>query len=166
MKKQGKDIKICLVSSSGGHYEQLKMLKKLGDKYTIYTVTEKTEYDNSANYLLIAPSRTKGHLSKGVLRKYIVYLVFLGNCFLGLKHLLLERPDVVISTGTRAAIPTVFWAHLLKKKVIYIETFARVYDGTKAAKIVYKHHWYDLFLYQWEPLKKLYPNGIYGGGIY
>lgn len=161
MGKTGKQIKICLISSSGGHYEQLKMLKKLGEKYTIYVVTEKTEYDNQADYSLIPSSK-----HKGVLRKLAAYPRFLGNIYLGLRHLLREKPDVVISTGTRAAIPTVFWAHLLKKKIVYIETFARVYDGTKAAKIVYKHHWYDLFLYQWEPLKELYPDGVYGGGIY
>ena len=31
--KKGKEIKICLISSSGGHFEQLSMLKKLGEKY-------------------------------------------------------------------------------------------------------------------------------------
>lgn len=161
MSKSGKQIKVCLISSSGGHFEQLKMLKKLEDKYTVYIVTEKTEYDTGASYTLIPPSK-----SKGPLRKLNGYFRFVGNIFLSLKHLVKEKPDVVISTGTRAAIPTVFWAHLFKKKVIYIETFARVYDGTKAAKIVYQHRWYDLFLYQWEPLKELYPDGVYGGGIY
>lgn len=161
MGKSGKDIKICLISSSGGHFEQLKMLKKLGEKYNIYMITEKTEYGAETRYTLIPPSK-----SKGPFRKVRGYARFVGNIFLGLWFFLKERPDVVISTGTRAAIPTVFWAHLFRKKVIYIETFARVYDGTKAAKIVYRHHWYDLFLYQWEPLKELYPDGVYGGGIY
>ena len=161
MGKSGKQIKVCLISSSGGHYEQLKMLKKLGKKYKTSIVTEKTEYDEGADYTLIPPSK-----STGPLRKLFGYARFVGNIFLSLRHMFREKPDVIISTGTRAAIPTVFWAHLFKKKVIYIETFARVYDGTKAAKIVYSHHWYDLFLYQWEPLKDLYPDGVYGGGIY
>ncbi len=160
-KKSGKQIKVCLISSSGGHFEQLKMLKKLSEKYTVYVVTEKTEYDVGADYYLIGPSK-----KNGMIKKIDGYLRFAGNVFYSLKHLAKEKPDVVISTGTRVAIPTIFWAHLFGKKVIYIETFARVYDGTKAAKIVYKRHWYDLFLYQWETLNELYPDGVYGGGIY
>ncbi len=154
--KKGKEIKICLISSSGGHFEQLSMLKKLGEKYSTYIVTEKTDYDTQSDYTLIKPGGGK----------MIGYMKFFLNCFLSLKHLFIEKPDVIISTGTRAAIPTVFWGHLFGKKNIYIETFARVHDGTKAAKIVYKHRWYDMFIYQWEPLKELYPKGVYGGGIY
>ena len=64
------------------------------------------------------------------------------------------------------AFPTILWAKFFKKKVIYIETFARVYGGTKAGKFIYNHHLYDLFIYQWETQKDVYPKGIYGGGIY
>ncbi len=161
MAKSGKQIKVCLISSSGGHYEQLKMLKKLEKKYTVYIVTEKTEYDNGAAYTLFASGKYRGPF-----KKVVGYSRFALNSLLSLFIFLKERPDVIISSGTKVAVPTVFWGHLFRKKVIYIETFARINDGTKAAKIVYRHHWYDLFLYQWEPLKDLYPDGVYGGGIY
>ncbi|EFU74867.1 hypothetical protein HMPREF9088_0292, partial [Enterococcus italicus DSM 15952] len=39
--------KICLIASSGGHYEQLLMLKLLHRDYSIFFVTEKTKYSNS-----------------------------------------------------------------------------------------------------------------------
>ena len=153
-----KKIKICLISSSGGHFEQLSTLKKLKEKrkYDVYIVTEKTEYETDCRYTLFPSSKSK----------FGSYFRFLLNIFLSLFLFIKENPDVVISTGTRVAIPTVFFAHLFGKKVIYIETFARVHDGTRAAKIVYSHHWYDMFIYQWEPLKELYPDGVYGGGIY
>ena len=38
----GKEIKICFAASSGGHYEQLMMLKPLMKKYPSFVVTEKT----------------------------------------------------------------------------------------------------------------------------
>lgn len=151
-----KTKKICLISSSGGHFEQLKMLLKLKEKYDVYVVTEKTEYQEVCDYCLLTGSRNK----------LLARLVFLCNIFYSLKHILCERPDVVISTGTRLAIPTIIWMKLFGKKVIYIETFARVYDGTRSAKFVYKYKLYDLFIYQWEPLKDIYPDGVYGGGIY
>lgn len=155
-KKEIKKKKICLISSSGGHFEQLKMLLKLKEKYDVYIVTEATEYQEVCDYTLLTGKRNK----------FLAKLIFFINIFYSLKHIIKERPDVVISTGTRLAIPTIIWMKLFKKKVIYIETFARVYDGTRSAKFVYKHKLYDLFIYQWEPLKAIYPEGVYGGGIY
>ena len=37
--------KVCFASSSGGHFEQLLMLKPLMDVYDSFIVTEKTDYD-------------------------------------------------------------------------------------------------------------------------
>ena len=39
-----KDKKICFAASSGGHYEQLMMLKPLMEKYDSFVITEKTDY--------------------------------------------------------------------------------------------------------------------------
>lgn len=46
MKKE--KIKICFAASSGGHYEQLMMLKPLMEKYDSFVVTEKTDYNAKA----------------------------------------------------------------------------------------------------------------------
>ena len=146
--------KVCLISSSGGHYEQLSMLKPLGEKYDIFWVTEKTDYKGNANYYLP---------QTGSNDKFLIFNLFI----MGLKTVgiwLEEKPDVVISTGTLIAVPMCLLAKLLRKKVIYIETFARVNDCTRAGKLMYKIA--DLFLYQWEPLEKFYPNGVFGGSIY
>ena len=61
-------------------------------------------------------------------------------------------------------IPSILIAKLFKKKVIYIETFARVNTASKTGRFVYKFA--DLFIVQWEELKKIYPNAVYGGSIY
>lgn len=37
-------IKVCFAASSGGHYEQLLMLKPLMDKYESFVITEETTY--------------------------------------------------------------------------------------------------------------------------
>ena len=48
--------KICFIASTGGHFEQLMMLKPLMDKYKSFIVTEKTSYsvinDNRRVYYL------------------------------------------------------------------------------------------------------------------
>ena len=43
-----KNIKICFAASSGGHYEQLMMLKPLMEKYDSFVITEKTDYSAEA----------------------------------------------------------------------------------------------------------------------
>lgn len=145
---------ICLVSSSGGHFEQLKMLAPLAEQYRLVWVTEKTDYANIADYYL----RQTG------LKDYLFPFKMMANLFSSIRIWLKTKPDAVISTGTMVAIPLCLLAKLLKKKVIFIESFARVHDGTRAGKFMYKHA--DLFIYQWESLQAIYPNGVFGGSIY
>lgn len=51
MKKE--KIKICFAASSGGHYEQLMMLKPLMEKYDSFVVTEKTDYKLPTTVLVL-----------------------------------------------------------------------------------------------------------------
>ena len=46
MEKETKQ-KICLVSSSGGHFEQLLCLRKLSEDYDCFILTEKTKYNKN-----------------------------------------------------------------------------------------------------------------------
>lgn len=147
-------VKICLISSSGGHYEQLKMLKKLENKYNIFWVTEDTDYNSKADYFLP---------QTGLKDKMFPIKMF-KNLYKSIRIWNKEKPDIVITTGTMVVLPIAFIAKITKKKLIYIETFARVNDGTKAGKLMYKFA--DLFIIQWEELKDIYPNAIYGGSIY
>lgn len=41
-------MKICFAASSGGHYEQLMMLKPLMEEYDSFVVTEQTDYSAKA----------------------------------------------------------------------------------------------------------------------
>lgn len=146
--------KLCLISSSGGHYEQLLMLKPLEKKYDVFWVTEKSDYLSPADY----------YLRKTGLNDRLVLFHMLGNGWWSLKIWMKERPDAIITTGTMIALPMCLIAKILRKKVIYIETFARVNDATRAGKFMYKFA--DLFIYQWEGLRNIYPKGVYGGSIY
>lgn len=145
---------ICMISSSGGHYEQLQMLRPLEETYRLFWVTEKTDYFNPADYYLAQTGLKDGK----------VLFRMLGNTWKTIKIWHAEKPSVVITTGTMVALPMCLLAKLLGKKVIYIESFARVFDGTRAGKFMYRFA--DLFIYQWETLKTVYPKGVYGGSIY
>jgi UDP-N-acetylglucosamine:LPS N-acetylglucosamine transferase len=84
--------------------------------------------------------------------------------FQGLRILLKENPDVIVSTGADVAVPVCIAGKLLKKKIIFIESFCRPFVPGWSGRIVY--NFADLFIYQWLDLKKYYPRGIYGGTLF
>ena len=50
------------------------------------------------------------------------------------------------------------------KRLIYIESFAKVTSATLTGKLLYKFA--DQFYVQWKSMLKVYPKAIYLGGIY
>lgn len=146
--------KICLTSASGGHFEQLNRLIPLLDKYEGFIVTEKTKFKAKADYFVTQTGFGDSGWIKDTIKLFLEVHKICRK----------EKPDVVISTGTYIALPFMVYCKLHRKKLIYIETFARVTDTTKAGKMMYKFA--DLFIYQWPELKKYYPKGVYGGSIY
>lgn len=159
MKEDNKKKKICLVSSSGGHFEQLLMLRELNKWYETFIVTEKTKYnqkDKKIMYYLLQINR----------KEKLFPLKFLVNGIKSLYIIIKEKPDVIISTGVLAAIPMIWLGHKFHKKVIYIESFAKVTSPTQTGKFVYNNKLADRFYVQWESMLKIYPEAIYKGGIY
>lgn len=75
-----------------------------------------------------------------------------------------ERPDVVICTGVLAMIPMCLIMKMFGKKLIYIESFAKVTSPTLTGKLLYKYA--DQFYVQWESMKEFYPDALCLGGIY
>ncbi len=153
-----KKLKIAFAASSGGHFEQLLMLKPLMEKYDSFVVTEKTQY--SAGKI-----DTKMYYVKQINRKELMFIPkLIANTFKSLTIIIKEKPDVMITTGVLAIIPLALLMKLFHKKLIYIESFAKVTSGTLSGRLLYKYA--DQFYVQWEEMLKLYPDAIYKGGIY
>lgn len=153
------DAKICLVSSSGGHFEQLLRLLPLLDHYEGYVVTEETDYDlglpeGVRKYCVPSMNRT----DKGIARELVAALIA------AWRILRYERPDVIVSTGALPALPTLLIGKLTGAKVIYLESFAKVNTPNMTGKLVYRFA--DQFYVQWKPMLGYYPRAIYKGGIY
>lgn len=150
--------KVCFISSSGGHFEQLMMLKPLMNKYNGFIVTEKTSYNISNNEMSV-------YYLKQVNRREFTFLYnILINTVISFKIFLKENPDVVISTGVLATIPMCLIAKVFGKKLIYIESFAKVNSPTLTGNLLYRFA--DQFYVQWEEMLDIYPDAIYKGGIY
>lgn len=151
-------VKLCFAASSGGHFEQLMMLKPLMEKYDSFIITEKTRYDIKTN------GQRLYYMHQVNRKEFLVVFKLIANYFKSLKIYFKEKPDVVICTGVLAMLPMCFIAKLGKKKLIYIESFAKVTSPTKSGKLLYKYA--DRFYVQWESMLEIYPDAIFLGGIY
>ncbi|MBQ1311819.1 MAG: polysaccharide biosynthesis protein [Blautia sp.] len=153
-----KKVKICFAASSGGHLEQLMMLKPLLKKYDGFLVTERTVYHLESGF-------PRTYFLKQVNRREPLFpVLMIMNSFSSLRIILKERPDVVICTGVLVMIPLCLLAKLFRKKLIYIESFAKVTTPTISGKFLYRFA--DQFYVQWESMLKVFPDAIYLGGIY
>lgn len=155
---EDKKVKLCFAASSGGHYEQLLMLKPLMEKYNSFVITEETLYKAKVK-------DTRMYYMKQVNRREKSFIPhMLVNFFRSVKIYFKEKPDVVICTGVLAMIPICLIAKAAGKKLIYIESFAKVTSATQSGKLLYKFA--DQFYVQWKQMLEIYPKAIYLGGIY
>lgn len=157
-KKTNKNVKICFAASTGGHFEQLMMLEPIMSEYDSFILTERTSYS-------VKKGKHDMFYLHQVNRKenfWFVYLLL--NAFKSLCIFLKRQPDVVICTGALAMLPMCLIAKVFGRKLIFIESFAKVTSPTETGKFLYKYA--DRFYVQWESMLSVYPKAVYLGGIY
>ncbi len=150
--------KICFVSSSGGHFEQLMRLYPLMSKNDSYIITEQTDYSPNCKDI-------KSYFIKQVNRRELLFIPkMITNSFVSFKILVSEKPSIIISTGVLSTLPTCIFARLFGAKIVYIESFAKISTPTITGKLMYKFA--DRFYVQWESMLEVYPDAVFLGGIY
>ena len=152
-------LKICMVSSCGGHFMELLQLIPAVKDLDFYIVTERNVASKDLlkkykHYCLIQQER----------RNISFPLKFSYNIVASLFFLLKERPDIIISTGAGASYPTCRLGKWLGRKIMYIESFAKFNKASVTGKMIYPFA--DQFYVQWREMKKVYPNAIYCGTVY
>lgn len=155
-----KKKRVMFICSVGGHLTQMLELKKLFDDYDYVLVTERTKVTNG-----MKDKYKMDYLMYGS-RKYLFNYIFV--CIVNiLKSILLfikYRPNVIVTTGTHTAVVMCYLGWIFRRKVIYIESYAKRTSKTMAGKMVYPIA--TTFIVQWESMLKLYPKAKYFGGIY
>ncbi len=149
-------MKVCLVGSSGGHLTHLYMLKPFWENKERFWVTFEKEDAKSLlkdekKYYCYYPSN----------RSFKALII---NTWRALKILSKEKPDVIISSGAASAVPFFYVGKLFGCKTIYIEVFDRIDAPTVSGKMCYPVA--DIFVVQWEEMKKVYPKAINLGCIF
>lgn len=149
-------MKICFITSSGGHLTHLIRLKDWWkDKERFWVTFEKEDsksiLKNEKKYWCYFPTNRN---IKNLIK----------NTFLAIKILRREKPDIIISTGAAPAIPFFYLGKIFGAKLVYIEVYDRIDKPTLTGKIVYPIS--DLFVLQWEEQREFYPKGEMLGGLF
>jgi len=146
-----KRLKICVVSSVGGHLREALQLEEVLRAHEVFFIL-----NDETSVPLDRPVFRIAHAERD--------LRVLWNFVEAAAILRRERPDVILSTGAGPAVPVAIVGKLLGATVIFIETFGAVERPTLTGRILYRLA--DHFFYQWEPLAAFFPRGTYAGSIF
>lgn len=152
-----KKIKICFAASSGGHLEEITRLTGVKAERECFLITEKGIFES--NFC------EKVYYVNQINRQQPTFIpAFIKLLFKSFSILRKEKADCVITTGALMGYVVALAGKLMRKKIIYIESFARVDSASLTGRLIYPIA--DLFIVQWEEGLKFFPKAVYGGGIF
>ena len=150
--------KICFAASSGGHLEEISQLREIRDNYDCFLFTEQGSFSELDFCERVYYVKQINRAEKGFVRH------FLKLAYNSYEILCKEKPDCIISTGALATFPICVLGKMMHKKIIFIESFARVDGSSLTGKLMKKVA--DLYIVQWKELLESVPNAVYGGSIF
>lgn len=146
-------MKVCIVSSCGGHLTEVRALRAAYEAYDHFYVL---------NDLALLPADMHGNTT------FIAHSErdwrFLLNLWEAFRILRKERPNVILSTGAGPVVPFALIGRLcFGTRVIFVETITRINAPSLTGRIMYRLA-HDFF-YQWESLRRFFPRGTFGGHL-
>lgn len=148
-------LRVCLVSSSGGHLAQLLALRPLWERLDRCWVT----FDKADAVSQLGGERL--YAAAYPTNRDVPNLV--RNTWLALRVLRRERPDVIISTGAGVAIPFFMFGRLFGATLVYLEVFDRIESATITGRFCSRLA--HVFALQWEEQRRIYGRGVVVGPI-
>lgn len=146
-------MKICIVSSCGGHLTEVRALLLAYASFPHFYVL------NDKAMLPIDMQRCTYFIAHSE-RDWKLFL----NLWQACKILWRERPDVILSTGAGPAVPfALIGRFLFRCHIIFVETITRIHKPSITGRIMYRIA-HDFF-YQWESLRDFFPKGKNGGPL-
>lgn len=143
-------VKVMAVSSSGGHWVQLRRLRPAFTEHqTIFVSTDKSLKNSvDAEYHAVRDANMWDKLGLMILCCQVMWLV------------IKIRPAIVISTGAAAGFFALFFGKLIGAKTIWVDSIANSERMSLAGKRV--RPFADVWLTQWEEVSG--PEGPYFKG--
>lgn len=148
--KKNKNL-ILAISSGGGHLAEI-----------IKTIPEK--YENQVIYVTCKNGHTQKTLRYKphyfVVDPHVNYFKYLINFIQSLVVFFKVRPQVIISTGAGIAVSILLIGYFFRRKIIYIESGARIFSPSKTGNFIYRFS--DLFIIQYRTLSEYFPQSKIG----
>lgn len=148
-------MKLCLVTSAGGHFFQLYLLEEIWRKHNRFWVTF-----NKPDVVSLIPKEKKWYAHYPESRHLINTI---RNFFLAIKILSQEKPSHMISIGAGIAVPFFLVARVYRIKTIYIEPLDFIKEPSLTGYLIYHLHLADLFLIQNTFQQAFYPQAKFWG---
>lgn len=146
-------MKICIVSSCGGHLTEVRCLGPAYERYPhFYVLNDKA---------ILPPEMER--ITYFITHSERDWKFFL-NLWEAFRILWRERPRVILSTGAGPVVPFAIVGRILfRTKIVYVETLTSVERPSLTGKIMYflAHR----FFYQWKSLQPFLPRAEYGGPL-
>ena len=150
-----KKLRLCLVSSAGGHTSQLLELAESWKGNDAFWVTTsdviKEKLSKYGNVDVVGECNRQQPWRVFVVLMQCIRIVFR------------ERPDIVISTGAASGCMVCFLSKLFGAKIVWIDSITNVYRLSLSGRLVRRIA--DLFLVQWPELAEKYSNVEYAGAV-
>lgn len=143
-------MKICLVSSCGGHLAEIRILQRAYGRYEHFYVLDDR---------IILPKDMEGRTWFVTHAERSWRLIF--NMWQAWRILRSQRPSLMLSTGAGVAVPFGLLCKLIGVPIVFIESGARVRRPSLSGMLMYRIA--DRFFYQWPDLRPFYPRGTHGG---
>lgn len=145
-------MRVCIVSSCGGHLTEARQLEPAYGAFDhCYVLNDRAllPSDMIGRTYFIRHSERDWH--------------FVTNLREAWSILRRERPHVILSTGAGPAVPFALVGRILGCTIVFVETITRADRPSLTGRIMYRlaHRFY----YQWESLAPFFPKGVYGGLI-
>ena len=145
-------MKICLISSCGGHLTEIRAMKAAYDTHEhFYVLNDRME--------LPEDMKQRTYFIRHSERDWLFFV----NLWEAYKLIRKERPDLILSTGAGPAVPFALVGKLFRIPNIFVEISAQVTEPSLTGRIMY--YLADRFFYQWKSLEPYFPKATYGGPL-
>jgi len=146
-------VKICVVSSCGGHLTEARCLRSAYAEFDHFYVLNDQALlppDMEGRTFFITHAERDWRVLKNLWEAFAI--------------LRRERPHAILSTGAGPAVPFALIGRLFfGTRVIFVETITRIDQPSLTGRIMYRLA-HDFF-YQWKGLERFFPKGRYGGAL-
>lgn len=157
---------LLIVLGRGGHTEQLiKVVRTLkSERFNCSYVVAKDDYFSESKIELPGKIYWISNPRKMDDKNLFLVIFKMVPSFLDAFRILLEsNADCIIACGPGLCVPLIILGKLFGKKIIFIESWSRVYTKSLSGRVSYPFS--NLFFVQWPELKKKYPKSIYAGRL-